>query len=35
LATCQRIAQAHGGELSITDTPGGGATVSVLFPAET
>ena len=35
LATCQRIAQAHGGELSIADTPGGGATVSVLFPAET
>ncbi len=34
LSTCQRIAQAHGGELSITDTPGGGATVSVLFPAE-
>ncbi|TLM82616.1 GAF domain-containing sensor histidine kinase [Pseudarthrobacter sp. NamE2] len=34
LATCCRIAQAHGGELSISDTPGGGTTVSVLFPAE-
>lgn len=33
LATCQRIAQSHGGELSISETPGGGATVSVLFPA--
>jgi signal transduction histidine kinase len=32
LATCHRIAQAHGGELSISDTPGGGATVSVMFP---
>jgi signal transduction histidine kinase len=34
LATCRRIAQAHGGELTITDTAGGGTTVSVLFPAE-
>lgn len=34
LATCHRIAQAHGGELTISDTPGGGATVSVLIPAE-
>lgn len=34
LSTCQRIAQSHGGELSISDTPGGGATVSVLFPAK-
>jgi signal transduction histidine kinase len=33
LSTCQRIAQAHAGALVITDTPGGGATVSVLFPA--
>ena len=33
LATCQRIAQSHGGELSISETPGGGTTVSVLFPA--
>jgi signal transduction histidine kinase len=34
LATCRRIAQAHGGEVSIGDTPGGGATVSVSFPDE-
>lgn len=34
LATCKRIAQAHGGELTISDTAGGGTTVSVLFPAE-
>ena len=34
LATSRRIAQAHGGELAIDDTPGGGATVSVLFPAQ-
>jgi signal transduction histidine kinase len=34
LATCRRIAQAHGGELSISESPGGGTTVSVLFPAE-
>lgn len=33
LATCSRIAQAHGGELTIEDTPGGGTTVSVFFPA--
>ncbi|KNH15926.1 histidine kinase [Arthrobacter sp. ZBG10] len=32
LATCERIAQAHGGDLVISGTPGGGATVSVLFP---
>jgi signal transduction histidine kinase len=32
LATCQRIAQAHGSELAISATPGGGTTVSVLFP---
>ena len=31
LATCRRIAQAHGGELEIRDSPGGGATISVLF----
>jgi signal transduction histidine kinase len=31
LATCQRIAHAHGGELEIRDSPGGGATISVLF----
>jgi len=34
LATCRRIAQAHGGELTISDTPGGGATVWVTFPAQ-
>ena len=32
LATARRIAQAHGGELAISGTPGGGTTVSVLFP---
>ncbi|MEO8284102.1 MAG: HAMP domain-containing sensor histidine kinase [Pseudarthrobacter sp.] len=31
LATCRRIAHAHGGELDIRDSPGGGATISVLF----
>jgi signal transduction histidine kinase len=31
LATCRRIAQAHGGELEIRDSPGGGASISVLF----
>lgn len=31
LATCRRIAQAHGGELEIRDSPGGGVTISVLF----
>lgn len=34
LATCRRIAQAHGGELTISDTQGGGVTVSVTFPAQ-
>ncbi|CAA9241007.1 MAG: hypothetical protein AVDCRST_MAG83-1654 [uncultured Arthrobacter sp.] len=34
LATCARIAAAHGGSVSITDTPGGGTTVRVdLGPA--
>ncbi|MFJ5859917.1 ATP-binding protein [Pseudarthrobacter sp. NPDC092439] len=33
LATCSRIAQAHGGQLVISDTPGGGTTVSMTFPA--
>jgi signal transduction histidine kinase len=32
LATCVRIVQSHGGELSLTETPGGGTTVSALFP---
>lgn len=31
LATCRRIATAHGGELLISDTPGGGATISMLI----
>ena len=34
LATCVRIVSSHGGELSITDTPGGGTTVSALFPED-
>jgi signal transduction histidine kinase len=34
LATCRRIAHSHGGELTISDTPGGGTTVSVFFPDE-
>lgn len=34
LATCQRIAHAHGGDLEISDTPGGGATIGVLFSWE-
>ena len=34
LATCRRIAQAHGGELEIRDAPGGGASISVLFRRE-
>ncbi len=29
LATCRRIAQAHGGTLELGDTPGGGTTVTV------
>lgn len=32
LATCRRIAQAHGGTLEIGDTPGGGTTVTVAVP---
>lgn len=32
LATCQRIARAHGGALMLRDTPGGGLTVLVEFP---
>ncbi|MET3719894.1 HAMP domain-containing sensor histidine kinase [Arthrobacter sp. UYEF21] len=34
LATCRRIAHAHGGELDIQDTPAGGATISALFRWE-
>jgi signal transduction histidine kinase len=33
LATCRRIAQAHGGDLTLTETPGGGTTVVLTFPA--
>ncbi|WP_159706340.1 GAF domain-containing sensor histidine kinase [Arthrobacter sp. 18067] len=33
LATCSSIAKAHGGELSLAETPGGGTTVAVSFPA--
>lgn len=33
LAICRRIAQAHDGELTLTETPGGGTTVVVTFPA--
>ena len=32
LATVQRIAQAHGADLEITDTPGGGTTFTVALP---
>lgn len=32
LATCRRIAQAHGGDLAISATPGGGTTVTVTLP---
>ncbi|MEV7607126.1 GAF domain-containing sensor histidine kinase [Paenarthrobacter sp. NPDC089322] len=33
LATCSSIAKAHGGELTLSETPGGGLTVAVSFPA--
>lgn len=33
LATCRRIAKAHGGELTIAETPGGGATITVRIAA--
>ena len=33
LATCSTIAKAHGGDLMLSDTPGGGTTVAVSFPA--
>ena len=32
LATCRRIAQAHGGTIELGDTPGGGTTVTVSVP---
>ncbi|WP_458780597.1 sensor histidine kinase [Arthrobacter sp. D3-16] len=34
LATCSAIAKAHGGELMLSETPGGGTTVAVSFPAS-
>lgn len=33
LATCSSVAKAHGGDLNLTETPGGGTTVAVSFPA--
>ncbi|WP_455835576.1 GAF domain-containing sensor histidine kinase [Pseudarthrobacter siccitolerans] len=33
LATCSSIAKAHGGDLTLSETPGGGTTVAVSFPA--
>ncbi|WP_024818619.1 GAF domain-containing sensor histidine kinase [Arthrobacter sp. 31Y] len=33
LATCSSIAKAHGGDLTLKETPGGGTTVAVSFPA--
>lgn len=34
LAICSSIAKAHGGELTLTETPGGGTTVTASFPAD-
>ncbi|BCW08475.1 GAF domain-containing sensor histidine kinase [Arthrobacter sp. NtRootA1] len=34
LATCSSIAKAHGGELTLSETAGGGTTVAVSFPAD-
>ncbi len=33
LATCSSVAKAHGGDLNLTETPGGGTTVAISFPA--
>lgn len=33
LATCRAIAKAHGGDLALSETTGGGTTVTVSFPA--
>lgn len=33
LATCSSIAKAHGGDLTLAETPDGGTTVTVSFPA--
>jgi signal transduction histidine kinase len=35
LAICRRIAEAHGGELSLKESPGGGTTAVISFPAGT
>lgn len=32
LATCNRIVAGHGGVLQVGDTPGGGTTITVVFP---
>ena len=32
LATCSAIAKAHGGDLTVSETPGGGTTIEVSFP---
>lgn len=34
LAICRRIAEAHGGELSLKETPGGGTTAVISFPDD-
>ncbi|MFP5311696.1 MAG: ATP-binding protein [Actinomycetes bacterium] len=34
LAICRRIAEAHGGELTLRETPGGGTTAVISFPAD-
>lgn len=33
LSTCSTIAKAHGGQLTLSETPGGGLTVAVTLPA--
>jgi signal transduction histidine kinase len=35
LATCERIVTAHGGRVSVSETPGGGATFLVSLPDST
>ena len=34
LAICRRIAETHGGELTLKETPGGGTTAVISFPAD-